>query len=153
MTDRRDPVFKSSSLLNQVRRMAFSFLTAVLAATQPTGVFAQTEKLVGEWQQLSSNAGACPHCRVTFAGDGQRFRVMANNGWSANVEIRDAGSAAHASGSGQWQPRSSGAAPWLPFSVDFTLQDQRLHMTMTGEDQNGRKRVIKAVFSRVWFGA
>jgi hypothetical protein len=134
--------------------MALSFLAAVvlLLLLPSTNAVAQANELLGEWQQLESNSGQCPQCRVTFARYGPRLKVTANNGWSADVGITPASDPVRATGQGHWAMRIEGKTVSTPLYVGFALRGDRLHMTMIAEIVRGRKKVVKAVFGRVWSG-
>jgi hypothetical protein len=152
VTDSRNRGFKPS-FSHSAKGMVFLFLAvASLFVLWPTDVHAQAHEMLGDWQQLTSNAGACPQCRINFVGDGARLRVAANNGWSADVEVRDSDSGTSAVGQGTWRMRAATAPVSKPFSIDFKLSGQRLYMTMVDE-ANGRRRIVKAVFGRAWLGA
>lgn len=125
---------------------------AALLGLPSTDAYAQSADLAGEWQQLTSNAGSCPQCRIAFAGQGQRLKVTASNGWSADVHITPASTPVRATGDGQWPLRIEGKSVSTPLYVGFVLRDDRLHMTMVAELRPGRKQVVKAVFGRVWSG-
>src|SRR4051812_17646671 len=72
---------------NMLNRVALLCLLAA-ASTSLTGrADAQQDLLEGAWQQIQSNAGACPKCRISLAKRGESLSVVANNGWSAVVGI------------------------------------------------------------------
>jgi hypothetical protein len=123
-----------------------------LLAVPVSRAHAQSADLAGEWQQLTSSAGQCPPCRIAFAGQGQRLKVTANNGWSADVHITPASNPVRATGEGQWPLRIEGKSVSTPLYVGFALRGDHLHMTMVAELRPGRKQVVKAVFGRVWSG-
>jgi hypothetical protein len=84
----------------------------------------------GAWQQIESNAGACPKCHILIAPKGEALSVVANNGWSAVVGVQRMKEPLEAMGTGMWAPGRTGAAAGRPFSVVFRLTRQRLYMSM-----------------------
>lgn len=125
-----------------------------IASTSFTGpADAQEDHIEGAWQQIESNAGACPKCRISIAQNGQSLSVVANNGWSAVVGIEGTKDPIEATGTGVWVPGRIGTWAGRRFNVVFRLVDQRLYMSMRVEMENGSRRLIKGVFGRVWFGA
>jgi hypothetical protein len=131
-------------------RVLYLIVVIALLCFQPTR--AQAHELLGDWQQLTSSAGACPSCRISFSGAASELNVTASNGWSAAVEVREADSGATAAGRGQWSARGPASFASKPFNVDFKLRGERLYMTMVSELANGRKHVVRAVFGRPWLG-
>lgn len=128
------------------------FLLA-LASTSVAGPAVAQEDLEGAWQQIESNAGSCPRCCVSIAQKGTSLAVVANNGWSAVVGVEGTAGPIEAMGTGEWAPGKTGTTAGRPFNVTFRLVDQRLYMSMRVEMGDGSRRIIKAVFGRVWFGA
>jgi len=124
-----------------------------LFAIAPLPVRAQSDPIEGPWQQIQSNAGACPTCRLAIEPDGQRLVVTANNGWSATVVARPHGDAVDASGNGRWSQGVGGTLAGKAFHVEFVLKQQRLHMSMTMDMAGGRRWIVRAMYGRVWFGA
>ena len=114
---------------------------------------AQEDLIEGAWQQIESNAGACPKCRISIAQKGQSLSVVANNGWSAVVSIEGTKDPIEATGTGVWVPGKIGTWAGRRFNVVFRLVDQRLYMSMRVEMEDGSRRLINGVFGRVWFGA
>jgi hypothetical protein len=114
---------------------------------------AQEYLVEGAWQQIESNAGACPKCRISIAQKGESLSVVANNGWSAVVGVQGTKDPLEATGTGVWALGKIGTTAGRRFSVGFRLMDQRLYMSMRVEMEDGSRRLIKAVFGRVWFGA
>jgi hypothetical protein len=125
-----------------------------IASTSFAGPADAQEYLVeGAWQQIESNAGACPKCRISIAQKGESLSVVANNGWSAVVGVQGTKDPLEATGTGVWALGKIGTTAGRRFSVGFRLMDQRLYMSMRVEMEDGSRRLIKAVFGRVWFGA
>jgi hypothetical protein len=88
VTDSRNRGFKPS-FSHSAKGMVFLFLAvASLFVLWLTDVRAQAHEMLGDWQQLTSNAGACPQCRINFVGDGARLRVAANNASVETVQHR-----------------------------------------------------------------
>ena len=104
----------------------------------------------GDWQQIASNAGACPTCRISFEQRGTSLNVTANNGWAASL-IAPPGDAMSVTGMGRWAGGNRAMAG-QPFTVDFVLRGQRLYMAMLIEMRDGSKRLVRGVFGRVWAG-
>jgi hypothetical protein len=117
------------------------------------GAKAQADQIDGAWQQVESNAGACPGCRISFDQGNGSWTVTANNGWTARVVARPNGDLTKAAGVGRWNSGLPGSFAGKPFDVDFALRDQRLYMSMLVDMKNGSKRVIRGVYGRTWFGA
>jgi hypothetical protein len=59
---------------------------------------AQPAPIDGPWQQIQSNAGACPTCPHSIEGDGAGSIVTANNGRTATVVARQQGDVIEVSG-------------------------------------------------------
>jgi hypothetical protein len=140
--------------LARVRRLPlYTFAVALAVSQLATRAAAQTEGLLGVWQQIESNAGKCPTCQVSFAQTAAALTVTANNGWAATVVVNRNGDLIAATGTGRWSSRSKPLAD-RPFSVEFVVRDARLYMTMLVVDAgSGPRRVIKAVFGRFWLGS
>jgi hypothetical protein len=137
-----------------MRRPSFSLLAiALLAGLSVARADVQVDQIDGAWQQIESNAGACPKCRISIDQGGSSLTVTANNGWSASVTIGQNSDLPNASGVGRWGTNLTGAFAGKRFNVDFVLKDQRLTMSMLVDMGNGSKRMIQAVFGRPWFGA
>ncbi len=113
---------------------------------------AQEDLFEGPWQQIESNAGACPKCRISIARKDASLSVVANNGWSAAVRARTIKDPIEAIGTGAWAPGKIGRTAGRPFDVVFHLVDQRLYMSMRVAMEDGSTRLIKAIFARVWVG-
>ena len=124
-----------------------------IATTSFTGrADAQGGPLEGAWQQIEFSAGACPKCRISIAPKGASLSVVANNGWSAAVGVEGTKDPLEARGTGVWTPGKIGTTASRRFDVVFRLVDQRLYMSMRVEMEDGSRRLVKAVFGRVWFG-
>jgi hypothetical protein len=130
--------------------IAFVALYAVQFAARAE---AQTGELLGAWQQLESNAGQCPACQISITRAASDLLVTASNGWSANVIEADSDNSISASGHGRWTSSGNTPLSGSTFTVDFVLKRSRLYMTMRIDMKNGSRRVVKAVFGRVWLGA
>jgi hypothetical protein len=127
-------------------------LAIALLVARPTSMKAQSANLAGEWQQLSSNAGQCPDCRIVVLAEGQKLKVTASNGWSAGIRITSVGDPVIATGQGQWPLRREGRVVPEPLDVSFALRGDHLHMTMVVAYAQARKQIVKAVFGRIWNG-
>ncbi len=100
----------------------------------------------GVWQQISSNAGQCPTCRITISGPGPELAVQANNGWRAVV--RPMAKSSMLSGSGDWAPNTRRTYSGKPLTARFVLlRDDMLLMEMTVH-LGAKKRIIRATFRR-----
>ncbi|MBB5047050.1 hypothetical protein HNR60_001802 [Rhodopseudomonas rhenobacensis] len=126
-------------------------LMMVLAAAIPSVARAQVEALTGPWQQISSNAGNCPSCRITIDGIGA-LRVTASNGWTATIVEHERNGMATAGGGGQWRAPNN-PLDGKTFIVEFELRGDRLHMSMALDGGGGRLRFIEAVFGRPGAGS
>jgi hypothetical protein len=108
--------------------------------------------IVGPWQQIESNAGACPKCRISIEPHRTTLTVTANNGWAATVVTEEKDGSIKATGIGNWRSSLKGAMAGKRFRIDFVLMDQRLYMSMLVDMGNGSKQTIRGIFGRVWFG-
>jgi len=110
------------------------------------------DQIAGDWQQIESNAGACPKCRLSFQRRGSSLAVTANNGWLASVVMEQQTISARATGVGRWGSNATRVYAGQPFNVEFTLKGQRLYMSMRVDLADGSRRTIRAVYGRVWVG-
>lgn len=132
------------------RILLYAFVVALSASPLATPAAAQADQLLGVWQQIGSNAGNCPTCRISINQTTSALTVSANNGWSATVVAnRDM---IAATGNGRWDSRRRPLAD-KAFSVHFIVRDARLYMTMVVYSESGAKRTVKGVFERTWLGA
>ncbi|HWW47675.1 MAG TPA: hypothetical protein VNZ94_07550 [Xanthobacteraceae bacterium] len=120
---------------------------ALAAGAMPAA--AQAGHWSGDWQQIASNAGRCPSCRIAVAGDGRTLTVTANNGWLAQLAAGKDGGLTVASGEGRWAGRLADA----PFHIRIVERGMRLYMTMEVFTPGRPKSPIRAVFGRSWVGA
>jgi hypothetical protein len=134
-------------------RLTFLCLLAIASTSFAGPVGAQEDLIEGAWQQIESNAGACPKCRISIAQEGASLSVVANNGWSAVVGVERTNGPIEVTGTGKWASGKMSTIAGRRFNVAFRLVDQRLYMSMRVELEDGSRRLIKAVFGRVWFGA
>ncbi|GEO85441.1 MULTISPECIES: hypothetical protein [Alphaproteobacteria] len=107
---------------------------------------------IGPWKQVASNAGRCDRCEIVFVDGDQGLSVAANNGWSATLRPGVSEGRFMLRGDGRWSSTLTSGLRGRPFSIDFILRGDRLHMTMEIR-MEGRMRVVKAIFQRHWFGA
>ena len=110
------------------------------------------DQIAGAWQQIESNAGTCPHCRVSIDQHDSSVTVTANNGWSADLVVGKKDGSVKAIGKGRWRSSLTGAIAGKQFNVDFVLKDKRLYMSMLVDMGNGSRRTIRVVFGRLWSG-
>jgi hypothetical protein len=130
------------------RRQVLAVLTTVLVAgASAPPAQAQADGIDGGWQQIESNSGACPACRISISPS---LTVTANNGWTAAVTVD--GDPTQAAGAGRWDAGVGGAIAGKRFTIDFVLKDQRLYMSMLVDMKKGSKRAIHAVYGRIWAG-
>jgi len=135
-----------------MRRLALSIvLISMACAGLSTSARAQVDFLLGEWQQIASNAGACPTCQISLARGGDAIAVTANNGWSARVSEQRGGAVIAVAGNGRWGAAGRGI-DGKPFSIYLELRSDRLYMTMQ-IDLGPGVRTVKAVFGRPWLGS
>lgn len=87
-------------------------------------------------QQVSSNAGDCPTCRLMIADnpETQMYFIEANNGWSAELFFVE-GDESVAAGSGAWG-RVGGAYERAAFDIDVNRQGDQLFLTMTHHNRS-----------------
>lgn len=100
---------------------------------------------VGTWQQVSSNAGACPTCSITITKRGAELRVSSSNGWQATVYSGQDGDTRSATGNGRWPANAGGAYAGRQFSLDLTAGPRGLEMSMVPD---GTRQAIRAQFVR-----
>uniref|UniRef100_Q07IV1 Lipocalin-like domain-containing protein n=1 Tax=Rhodopseudomonas palustris (strain BisA53) TaxID=316055 RepID=Q07IV1_RHOP5 len=135
-----------------MHRLALSIvLISMACAGQSMPAQAQVDFLLGEWQQIASNAGACPTCQISLAHGGDAIAVTANNGWSARVSEQRRVGVIAAAGNGRWRSAGRGL-DGKPFSIDLEWRGDRLYMTMR-IDLGPGVRTVKAVYGRLWLGS
>ena len=101
----------------------------------------------GEWQQIASNAGECPSCRITIRQTGASLQIIANNDWTA---IAEAGGAKTAGGAGFWKRGTRKTYSGKSFDIKLRRNDaDELIMLMRIEPIRGQSRTIKGVFQRI----
>jgi hypothetical protein len=135
-------------------RRAYCLVTVAFSIALMTGhANAQAERLLGEWRQVESNAGACPTCQISIGGDASLLTVTANNGWSAAVVAGEKNNVMGATGSGRWNSRADKSIANKPFNIVFIVKGVRLYMTMFIDGANGSRQAVKGVFERPWLGS
>ena len=101
----------------------------------------------GEWQQVSSNAGDCPSCRITIRQTGTSLQIVANNDWTAIAETAGPGTA---DGAGFWKRGTRKTYSGKSFDIKLRRNDEdELLMLMRIEPIRGQSRTIKGVFQRI----
>lgn len=127
----------------------------MLLGVSPCATRAQTFRtgLLGDWQQLQSNAGACPACRIAIDQAGSGLAVSANNGWSARINVGRHVDDMAAGGRGQWNGAAGRGYAGRAFDAVFTLRGDRLYLVMTPDRSGGSRSTVKAVYGRLWFGS
>jgi hypothetical protein len=132
------------------RRAVLAAISTVAISFPASGV--EEANLLGLWEQIATNRGDCPTCRIEFRKAGRVLIVIANNGRQANLAANDRASAVE--GAGNWRIQHPGT--WVsgrPFHVSFRLVDgDHLAMTMTVNTASGGVGVVQANYRRVWFG-
>ena len=132
-----------------IRRYAWLGLLPALVVSLPAAAAEDIETIVGEWEQIASNAGACPTCRITFETRGKSFTVTANNGWAATLsDIR----ATELSGAGEWDASVRGWPAGHAFTIHFRREGDRLQMTMTVDTGSADRPIVTGTFRRPWQG-
>jgi hypothetical protein len=134
-----------------MRALAAVLLAVAALAGAPSHARAQADFLLGDWQQLSSNAGPCPTCQISFSQSGGALTVTANNGWSARVDERPRSGVVAAVGSGGWQA-GGGRLAGKTFDIDLELRGDRIYMSMR-IDTGGRPWIVRAIYGRAWLGS
>lgn len=125
-----------------------TLLVALLAVVMvPTG--ASAAPLVGQWQQLGSNAGFCGDCTITvqpgvYPG-GQTLVVTASNGWQAEVQAPQ-NELYKANGFGCWCSVRSGPYAGKPFALSIDRKGSELVLVMQATD--GSFPAIQVLFGR-----
>jgi hypothetical protein len=46
----------------------------------------EAAEILGLWEQVATNAGACRTCTIEFRSEGSGLSVTANNGWFASLD-------------------------------------------------------------------
>lgn len=101
----------------------------------------------GEWQQIASNAGECPSCRITIRQTGASLQIIANNDWTA---IAEAGGTKTAGGAGFWKRGTRKTYSGKSFDIKLRRNAaDELIMLMRIEPIRGESRTIKGVFQRI----
>jgi hypothetical protein len=131
--------------------MRLAALPMVLAAlVLPVSAEAeQAESILGEWQQIATNAGACPTCRIAFRTGGRGIVVSANNGWTATLARTGP---TDLTGDGHWDPQGRGWPTGRAFTIRFRQDGDRLAMTMVVDTGTGQRPTVHATFVRSWQG-
>jgi len=120
---------------------------ALLFATGLAAPAVAEEAFDGEWQQISSNAGECPACRVTIRQTGSSLQIIANNDWTAVAET-DGGKTAD--GAGFWKRGTRKTYSGKSFDIRLRRnEDDELLMLMRIEPIRGQSRTIRGVFQRI----
>lgn len=118
------------------------FCTASLAMPA-----AAEETFHGEWQQIASNAGDCPSCRISIRQTGASLQIIANNDWTA---IAETGAEKTAGGAGFWKRGTRKTYSGKSFNIKLRRNDaNELIMLMRIEPIRGQSRTIKGVFQRI----
>jgi hypothetical protein len=118
------------------------FCTAGLSA--PT---AAEDTFHGEWQQVASNAGECPTCRITIRQTGSSLQIIANNDWTA---IAESAGRTTADGAGFWKRGTRKTYSGKSFDIKLRRNDDdELIILMRIEPIRGQSRTIKGVFQRI----
>lgn len=137
---------KLSVLLAYTRAIGFTAAFSV-AISFPAHAVEMTE-LLGVWEQIASNAGPCPTCRIEFQATRFGAVVVANNGWRADLPALDTGGPAD--GFGRWNDER--VAAWVAgrtFTVSFRLAENGLlMMTMKVDAGAGRQPIVKGSYRR-----
>lgn len=110
-------------------RLIFATLSGLALSTG--AALADWNGFCGTYQQVSSNAGACPSCSLMIADNPelQFYGVVANNGWEAELYWVD-GDEGVAAGGGEWNDMAGSYAEQR-FAIDMNRQGDRLFMRMT----------------------
>jgi hypothetical protein len=102
----------------------------------------------GDWRQIASNSGKCPRCAVSISRSASGLKVIGNNGWNAAATMSP--DMTTATGSGAWTATGR-TLSGKQFDMTIGLVGQeRLRIQMR---MHGSRRIIDAVFKRVWLGA
>ena len=91
------------------------------------------------YKQTSSNAGACPTCKLSIASkpSKQQYVITSNNGWSATVTWIE-GDDSVAEGPGKWKSGLGHAYSGKSFEIFLTQQGNKLDMVMETKGVSGR---------------
>jgi len=134
-------VVKDSGMRHFLAAMIL-FCTASLATPA-----AAEDTFHGEWQQIASNAGECPSCRITIRQTGASLQIIANNDWTA---IAETGGEKTAGGAGFWKRGTRKTYSGKSFDIKLRRNDaDELIMLMRIEPIRGESRTIKGVFQRI----
>ena len=121
-------------------------IVLVLAMTWALPAYsAETDAWLGVWEQVATDAGACPTCRIAFRAEPLGLSVAANNGWAAALDSAQDGDIA---GVGRWSEAERSWVAGRPFTISFRLKDDQLSMTMAVDTGTGPRSVVRATYKR-----
>jgi hypothetical protein len=103
--------------------------------------------LLGEWQQIESNAGKCDDCRITIRRTGTHLTITGSNGWSAVVKARPGTNGAI--GWGKWEAKSGGSYGGHEFTLHIGTVHDKLLMVMSVPKPGNKISKIKAAFEKI----
>lgn len=97
-----------------------------------------------EYVQVWSSAGRCDGCRITFRPTAeQRYAVVANNGWTA--ELAKVSGSRRVAGTGSWSAKLRHRYAGKGFEISFIPKGDHLAMGMLVKS-DGRQRPVLAAF-------
>jgi hypothetical protein len=125
-------------------RISTGAIAALLFAFASTPVLADTAFCIG-YAQTWSSAGRCDKCRLTISPKAeQRYEVVANNGWKAEVRRRENEKGA-TSGEGRWSASSGRTFAGRSFKIALARAGNDLKMAMLVR-LDGKQRIVVARF-------
>ncbi|GJD30569.1 hypothetical protein PMNALOAF_1816 [Methylobacterium adhaesivum] len=131
-----------------IRSATLIAFTSAMMQASPAQASEATE-LLGLWEQVATNAGACETCTIDFRAAGSGLSVTANNGWAATLS---SSGEPDTFGAGRWENRGAAWVSGKAFSVRFHRVGNRLEMTMTIDTGSEPKPVVRGVYKRTWQG-
>lgn len=109
----------------------------------------EAAEILGLWEQVTTNAGACRTCTIEFRSEGSGLSVTANNGWSASLSDPTGRDIV---GAGCWANRGHSWVSGKSFTARFHRNGDHLEMTMIVDAGTEPKPVVRGTYRRVWQG-
>lgn len=131
-----------------VRFVRWSVLAAATLHAVPSQA-SDAAEILGLWEQVATNAGACRTCTIEFQAGSSGLSVTANNGWTASLRGSDKNDLV---GTGRWEDRGRVWVSGKPFTVRFRREGNHLEMTMTVETDADPRPVVRSTYRRAWQG-
>jgi hypothetical protein len=142
-------ITSASKLKSQMgRSVRWIILAATILHAVPTPA-SEAAEILGLWEQVATNAGACRTCTIEFQAGSSGLSVTANNGWAASLRGLDKHDIV---GTGRWEDRGRACVSGKPFTVSFRREGNHLEMTMIIDTGADPKPVVRSTYRRAWQG-